>query len=239
MRRASGAGSRKAGQRPREPDDRDAKRGNAAAVHAERDRARLEIGELRQRCRDAPLQRMLRSEIRRRVPLLLHTHRQHAAVLSRAVVVDRRPALAGARHGAARLVVRGSVRAATQRVFAETRLRENLPRELHMHRLAVVRRADKSKVARPEAERIGRAGLHHGNRLDHLERAAQKRRPLGLAQGREDFSLVVGDDEETLVQRFRMSAALDAHPRTKRPGGVQKAPRESGEGSIAQSAHKL
>ena len=158
---------------------------------------------------DLELHRMVAADIAPGLRADIFAQGQHARMLARAVVVDRRRL--GARHAqvACGLGPGRPMGAAFQVALGQPRFLKHALRHQHMGRLAAMGGAGERDLARREAERIGRAGFDQRQRLERLDRRARIDRVLDMAGRRQHVARGIDHRKGAAVPAFDRGAAGD------------------------------
>ena len=211
-------GARQPCKRIREPIERHGVIGRGAAVDAGDERFLRHAGQVRHRRTDRLLQRMIEIEVRIGWQPAQSAIGQHAAVLARAVVMQRREPYAGRRRLFTRGVVERWVDAALQIRRGATRALEHIGHRLDVPRLAGVARAQERDLRRAVSEALDAAARNEGHCLQRLQRTACGREVVWIASRKKQFPVTIDHRDRSVVDAV---------------GGC--APGHAGEGNVRRS----
>ena len=128
--------------------------------------------------------------------------RQHAGMLSRAIIVDRRWTPPGALELPRRAVAHRQMRAASQASFLNARLGQQASHGGEMFRLPAMRAAGNGEFAIVETIRIRRTTLDQRNGLHQFHRRARKHWNLDIAEGERNIAVRIRDRDGAAMDAF-------------------------------------
>src|SRR5262245_19775942 len=127
---------------------------------------------------------------------------EHAGMLTRAIVVDRKRPGAAPHEIARGLLADRPMRAAGKVALVEARASEQASHGLDMHAVAAMRGASHRKFGVAKPEHIGGAAFDQRNGLKGLHRGAREDATLNVAKRQHEISGRIGDGDSTGMAAF-------------------------------------